>query len=79
MIVDVFEFFSLDKNSFKSYLNITNQVILYVNLLRAAFLPATLSVNESDVDDVDERSSYGIWPDIHISAQTHAHCVRTIR
>lgn len=54
-------------------------IILFVNLLRAAFLPATLNFNDADEEDMKERTSYGIWPNAHIPAITLAECVRTAR
>lgn len=56
------------------------QIILFVNLLRAAFLPATLDTfDESNKEDVAERESYGIWPDLHVPAKILADCVRITR
>ncbi|XP_039262128.2 exocyst complex component 2-like [Styela clava] len=54
-------------------------IILFVNLLRAAFLPATLNFDDADEEDMKERTSYGIWPNAHIPANTLAECVRTAR
>ncbi|CAK8674239.1 exocyst complex component 2-like [Clavelina lepadiformis] len=53
-------------------------VILFVNLLRAVFLPATLCVD--DDDDVTERQSYGVWPNEEpLPAQISSDCVHVIR
>jgi len=53
-------------------------IILFVNLLRAAFLPATLPVE--DEEDASERESYGVWPtQFPLPASTLFECVRFIR
>nr|CAB3243970.1 exocyst complex component 2 [Phallusia mammillata] len=55
-------------------------VILFVNLLRAAFLPATLHVEEEDEEDINERESYGVWPgEIPLPATVLSDCVRSVR
>nr|XP_002127048.1 exocyst complex component 2 [Ciona intestinalis] len=53
-------------------------VILFVNLLRAAFLPATLHVD--DDEDLHERESYGVWPsEVPLPATVLYDCVRAAR
>ena len=53
-------------------------MILFVNLLRAAFLPNTLYVE--DEEDATERESYGVWPtQFPLPASVLSECVRAIR
>ena len=60
---------------------LSDTVILFVNLLRAAFLPATLHYEDfEDEEDKRERESYGMWPNEKpVSANVLSECVRTIR